>query len=71
MNARVERLIRGAVENKEIRIVTGLSNCSRIGVGRGIVAGSFRSDPQGRIELVAIEKSNADRAIRKARERSK
>jgi hypothetical protein len=71
MNARIERVIRGLIDNKDLKIVTHLSDCSRIGIGRGIVAGSLRSDPQYGVELVAVQETNAERAIRKARERSK
>src|SRR5262249_6980573 len=72
MNARIERVITGPVETDHLKIiVTDLSDCSRIGLGRGIVAGSLQFAAQGEVELVAIQESNADRRIRKARERSK
>jgi hypothetical protein len=71
MNAQVERVIRGAVETDNLKIVSDLSDCSRLGLGRGIVAGSLRSDAQRGVELLAIQESKADRAIRRAREQSK
>ena len=71
MNTQVERVIRGSVETGNLKIVSDLSDCSRLGVGRGIVAGSLRSDAQRGVELLAIQESKADRAIRKAREQSK
>jgi hypothetical protein len=71
MQARVERVIRGYPDNKVVKIVTELSDCTRIGVGRGFVAGSLRYDAQGGVELVAIQESNADRGMRKAREQGK
>lgn len=63
MNARVENVIKGQIGQRALRIVTPLSDCSNgFGAGvHGFVAGEPRSDPQGRLELVAINEN-----IRKA-----
>jgi hypothetical protein len=56
MKARVERVIKGQVSAKTLRIVTGLSDCIRdIGEGsKGFVAGDLQTDSNGDVELVAI-----------------
>jgi hypothetical protein len=58
MNARIDRVIKGSIDSGVLKIVTYLSECSRIGVGRGIVAGTLRHDAQRGLELVAIQESN-------------
>ena len=58
MNAQVDRVIKGAIDSKTIKVVTYLSDCSRIGVGTGIVAGTLRLDSQRGLELVALQKSD-------------
>ena len=65
MNARVENVIKGQIEQGPLRIVTPLTDCSNgFGAGvHGFVAGELRGDAQGRLELVAmnenIRKANA------------
>jgi len=58
MNARVDRVIKGSIDSGVLKIVTYLGECSRVGVGRGIVAGTLRHDAQRGLELVAIQQSN-------------
>jgi hypothetical protein len=59
MKARVERVIKGQVSAKTLRIVTGLSDCIRdLGEGsKGFVAGDLRNDSNGDVELVAISEN--------------
>ena len=56
MKAGVERVIKGRVRAKTIRIFVELSDCIRgLAAGnRGFVAGYFRDDPFGDVELVPI-----------------
>nr|WP_157872621.1 hypothetical protein [Bradyrhizobium sp. ORS 278] len=58
MSARVDRVIKGSIGGDVLKIVTYLTDCSRVGVGFGIVAGSLRLDPHRGVELVAIQESN-------------
>jgi hypothetical protein len=71
MNARVEKVIRGSIDSKALKIVTYLSDCSRVGVGHGIVAGELRRGAKGDLELMAVQESGAERDLRKAREQAK
>jgi hypothetical protein len=56
MKARVERVIKGQVSAKALRIVVGLSDCIRsLAAGnKGFVAGGLRNDSNGDVELVPI-----------------
>jgi len=58
MNARVDRVIRGSIDAKYLRIFVYLGGCTRVGIGRGIVLGTLRDDPQRGIMLEAIEGAN-------------
>src|SRR5262249_28986252 len=71
MSARVERVIRGSIDRKTLKIVTYTGDCSRVGVGRGFVAGELRTDAKGNLELMAVQESRAQRDLRKAREQAK
>jgi hypothetical protein len=72
MKARVERVIKGNVSAKTLRIVTGikivapLTDCSNgFGAGsRGFVAGELRRDPKGNSELVAISENGRKASAR-------
>jgi hypothetical protein len=64
MNARVDRVIKGSIDAKTMKIVVGIGGCTRAGIGQGIVLGVLRNDPQRGLELVAIEGSNARRGPR-------
>ncbi len=66
VNARVESVIKGAISQGTLKIVTPLSDCSNgFGVGsQGFVAGELRSDANGNSELDAISEN-----IRKANAR--
>lgn len=58
MNARVDRVIRGSIDAKYLRIFVYIGGCTRVGVGQGIVLGTLRDDPQRGVMLEAIEKAN-------------
>lgn len=55
MNARVDRVIKGPINSKTIRIFVGLGACTRVGVGQGIIIGELHNDPQRGVMLNAIE----------------
>lgn len=56
MKARVERVIKGQVSAKTLRILVGLSDCIRsLAAGhKGFVAGDLQSESNGDVQLVAI-----------------
>jgi hypothetical protein len=55
MNARVDRVIKGALDAKTLKIFVYLGSCTRVGVGQGIVLGELHDDPQRGLMLKAIE----------------
>lgn len=57
MNARVERVVRGRLDSGELKIITYLGTCTRIGVGHGFVAGRLEHDAQHGLKLIAIQRS--------------
>ena len=57
MNARVDRVIRGTIDAKYLKIFVYIDSCTRVGVGRGIVLGRLRDDPQRGIMLEAIQRA--------------
>jgi hypothetical protein len=61
MNARVDRVIKGSIDAKYLKISVTRFDCPRVGVGigRGIVLGTLRDDPQRGIMLEAIQTANA------------
>jgi hypothetical protein len=65
MSARVEKVIKGSIDSKTLKIVTYLSDCTRVGVGHGIVAGELRSGAKGDLELMAVQESRAQSDLRK------
>jgi len=66
MNARVESVIKGEINQGTLKIVTPLGDCiNGFGVGsHGFVVGELRSDANGNSELVAISEN-----VRKANAR--
>jgi hypothetical protein len=73
MNARIDKIIKGPIDRGTLKIVTEAWDCTTgFGVGsRGIVLGTLRQDPQGGVELVAIQESNIERHVREDREKHK
>lgn len=73
MNARVDKVIRGAISVKTLKIVTVVTSCTKgFGAGsHGIVVGTLRNHGQGTPELIAIQESQSERAVRKIREQDK
>ena len=58
MKARVDRVIKGSIDTKYLNIVASMNSCAHVGVGRGIVLGALRDDPQRGIMLEAIQKAD-------------
>jgi hypothetical protein len=58
MNARVDRVIKGSIDAKTLRIVVYESDCTRAGIGQGIVLGELVDVPPHGIMLRAIDGSN-------------
>jgi hypothetical protein len=58
MNARIDRVIKGSIDARTLKIVTWIGGCTRAGIGQGIVIGTLRDDPQRGLELEAIQGSN-------------
>jgi hypothetical protein len=57
MKARVDRVIKGSIDTKYLNIFVSMG-CAHVGVGRGIVLGTLRDDPQRGIMLQAIQKAD-------------
>ncbi|MBR0691700.1 hypothetical protein [Bradyrhizobium lablabi] len=58
MKARVDRVIKGSIDTKYLMIFVSMDSCAHVGVGRGIVLGTLRDDPQRGIMLEAIQKAD-------------
>lgn len=58
MKARVDRVIKGSIDAKYLQIFVHQIGCNHVGVGRGIVLGTLREDPQRGIMLEAIQKAD-------------
>ena len=58
MNARVDRVIKGSIDAKTLRIVVYPSDCTRAGIGQGIVLGDLFDVPPHGLMLRAIDGSN-------------
>jgi hypothetical protein len=72
MDARVDRVVKGPVADKTLRLAVVLSDCSTFGVGsHGIVLGTLRHDAKGRLELVPIQETAGEYRLRKEREHRK
>jgi hypothetical protein len=63
LNVRVEKVIKGALDTRTLRVVSPLSGCTRVGHGHGFIAGTIRHDPRHGLELLVIQES--DRRIRR------
>jgi len=61
LRARVDRVIKGSIDAKYVKILVTELDCPQVGVGigQGIVLGTLRNDPQHGIVLQAIQKANA------------
>jgi hypothetical protein len=59
--ARVDRVIKGSIDTKYLKIAVARSSCPEVGVGigRGIILGTLRNDPPYGVVLAAIQKANA------------
>lgn len=55
MTARVDRVIKGSIEAKTLKIFVYIGGCTRAGIGQGIVLGRLRDDPQRGVMLEAIQ----------------
>jgi hypothetical protein len=55
MNARIDRVIKGPINSKTIKVFVGLGACTRVGIGQGIILGELHNDPQHGLMLNAIE----------------
>ena len=65
--ARVEKVFKGQIDSAEINIVASFSACL-LGVAmgvRGIVVGTLQRDPQGLVELRAVDETFVDRERRR------
>ena len=58
MKARVDRVIKGSIEVEYLKIFAYMDSCAHVGVGRGIVLGTLRDDPQRGIMLEAFQKAD-------------
>jgi hypothetical protein len=58
MKARVDRLIKGSIDTRHLNIFVHINSCAHVGVGRGIILGTLRSDPQRGIMLEAIQRAD-------------
>jgi hypothetical protein len=54
LNARVDRVIKGSIDTKTLKIFVYLG-CTRVGIGQGIILGELRDDPQRGLMLKPIE----------------
>jgi hypothetical protein len=58
MNARVDRVIKGSIDAKTLRIVVYGSDCTRAVIGQGIILGELVDVPPHGLMLSAIDGSN-------------
>jgi hypothetical protein len=58
MNARVDRVIKGAIDATTLRIVVYGTDCTRAGIGQGVVLGKMVDVPPHGLMLSAIDGSN-------------
>ena len=58
MNARVDRVIKGSIDAKTLKIFVYLGGCTRAGIGQGIVLGELVDVPPHGLMLRAIDGSN-------------
>jgi hypothetical protein len=71
--ARVEKVFKGQIDSAEINVIFAEGSCHfGIAVGvRGIVIGTLRRDPQGSLELKAVEETIVERERRRASKANK
>ncbi|MCK1394670.1 hypothetical protein [Bradyrhizobium sp. 1] len=69
MNARVDRVIKGPIDAKTLKIFVYLGACTRVGAGKGIVLGELRDDPLRGPMLKAIEGANSRSYSKEFREK--
>ena len=58
MNARVEQVIKGSIEAKELKIFVFYGSCIVAGVGQGIILGTLQDDPRHGLMLLALGRSD-------------
>lgn len=58
MKARVDRVIKGSIDTRHLKIFVHINSCAHVGVGRGIILGTLRSDPQRGGMLEAIQRAD-------------
>jgi hypothetical protein len=58
MNARVEQVIKGPIEAKELKIFVPYGSCIVAGVGQGIILGKLQDDPRHGLMLSALGRSD-------------
>ncbi|WP_092028614.1 hypothetical protein [Bradyrhizobium sp. OK095] len=61
LQARVDRVIKGSIDARYVKIFVTKLDCPQVGVGigQGIVLGTLGNDPQHGVVLKAIQKANA------------
>jgi hypothetical protein len=60
MKARVDRVIKGSIDARHLTIFVHINSCFPVGVGRGIILGTLREDPQRGTMLLAVQKAKVD-----------
>jgi hypothetical protein len=58
MTARIDKVIRGPIDVGPLTIIFIPTACTRTGVGRGLVLGTLRDDPQHGLVLDASQRSD-------------
>ena len=58
MNARVDRMIKGSIDAKYLRIFVYMGGCTRAGIGQGIILGTLRDDPARGVMLEAVGRAD-------------
>ena len=58
MNARVDRVIKGSLDAKTLKIFVYIGGCIRGGIGQGIVLGELRDDPRHGVMLAPTGAAN-------------
>ncbi|MGJ4927145.1 hypothetical protein ACQR1I_03990 [Bradyrhizobium sp. HKCCYLS2038] len=55
MNARIDRVIKGDIDARTLKIVVDPKRCTRAGIGHGIVLGSLKDHPVHGATLEAVQ----------------
>lgn len=58
MTARIDRVIKGSIDAKTLKIFVYIGGCTRAGIGQGIVLGKLRDDPPRGVMLEAVQRAN-------------